>query len=152
LIGSTTYSMTNWLTPRPSSTASVVQRRFAGVVPLLYPMRYPLVLRLRGLPRGLLRAMRAVVVMGGPPGALDWFPARAPHCARWSCCIERHYPRLHSRMHSNVGRAPSRISLERGVPLEGGGVPIANLGRGRNLQPRFRTRTDVISGVLWAKP
>jgi hypothetical protein len=36
-------------------------------------------------------------------------------------------PRLLCRVHSNVGRAPSRISLERGVPLEGGGVPIANL-------------------------
>jgi hypothetical protein len=36
-------------------------------------------------------------------------------------------PRLLCRVHSNVGRAPSRISLERGVPLEEGGVPIANL-------------------------
>ena len=35
-------------------------------------------------------------------------------------------PRLLCRVHSNVGRAPSRISLERGVPLEEGGVPIAN--------------------------
>jgi hypothetical protein len=34
-------------------------------------------------------------------------------------------PRLLCRVHSNVGRAPSRISLERGVPLEEGGVPIA---------------------------
>jgi hypothetical protein len=93
-------------------------------------MRYPLILRLRGLPRGLLRAIRAVVVMGGPPGVSGLVPARAPHCARWSCCIERHYPRLHSRMHSNVGPRAFPNKRERGVPLEEGGVPIANLPLG----------------------
>jgi hypothetical protein len=59
-------------------------------------------------------------------------------------------PRLLCRVHSNVGRAPSRISLERGVPLEEGGVPIANLiGISQSycfnfLHPRHREPNSVM--------
>ncbi len=49
-------------------------------------------------------------------------------------------PELLCRMYSNVGRRPFMIRYKRGVPLEGGGVPIVNLGyRERRLFP-FRSR------------